>query len=50
MQDVVVGGGFGKDNVFGVGAMVPAFPKEVGKQEMVQFLAGVVVGISMEWV
>jgi hypothetical protein len=45
VQDVVVDGGFGKDNVFGVEEMVPVFPKEVVKQEVVQFLAGVVVGM-----
>ena len=44
MQDVVVDGVHGKDNVMRVGE-VAAFPKEVGKQQVVQVVVGVVFGM-----
>jgi hypothetical protein len=44
VQDVVVEGVHGKDNVMRVGE-VAAFPKEVGKQQVVQVVVGVVVGM-----
>ncbi len=44
MQDFVVDGVHGKDNVMSV-VKVAAFPKEVGKQQVAQFLVGVVVGM-----
>ena len=50
MQDVVVDGVLGKDNVMRVGEVVLAFPKEVGKQQVVQVLVGVVVERLTEWV
>ena len=49
MQDVVVGGVLGKDNVIRVGK-VNAFPKEVENQQVVQVLVGLVAGMLTEWV